>query len=65
LEGLLQDCLNELPDHYRLPFVLRTMDGLSYDEIAEVMECPVGTIKSRLNQARHLLHERLAALHVV
>jgi RNA polymerase sigma-70 factor, ECF subfamily len=65
LEGLLQNCLNELPDHYRLPFVLRTMDGLSYDEIAEVMECPVGTIKSRLNQARHLLHERLAALHVV
>jgi RNA polymerase sigma-70 factor (ECF subfamily) len=59
MEEALQQCLDELPDHYRLPFVLRTFDDLSYEEIAEVVECPAGTVKSRLNQARKLLRERL------
>jgi RNA polymerase sigma-70 factor (ECF subfamily) len=58
-QALLQQCLGELPEQYRLAFVLRTFDDLSYDEIAEVMECPVGTVKSRLNQARQMLRDRL------
>ena len=65
LDALLQQCLNELPEHYRLAFVLRTFERLSYDEIASVMECPPGTVKSRLNQARLLLRERLEALEAV
>ena len=65
LEAILQACLTDLPDHYRMPFVLRTIDGLSYAEIAEALECPVGTVKSRLNQARKMLYERLTALEVV
>jgi RNA polymerase sigma-70 factor (ECF subfamily) len=65
MEAILQQCLTELPDHYRMPFILRTMDGLSYDDIAQALECPVGTVKSRLNQARKMLHERLVALDVV
>ncbi len=65
MEAILQQCLTELPDHYRMPFILRTMDGLSYDEIAQALKCPVGTVKSRLNQARKMLHERLVALDVV
>ena len=60
MEGLLQECLMELPEHYRLVFVLRTVDQLSYDEIAESVGCPKGTVKSRLNQARKMLHEKLA-----
>ena len=64
-DALLQRCLDELPDHYRTAFVLRTMDDLSYDAIAEVMACPPGTVKSRLNQARKLLRERLEALEVL
>jgi len=65
LDALLQSCLEELPEHYRLPFVLRTFGDLSYAEMAEVMDCPPGTVKSRLNHARRLLRERLEALEVL
>lgn len=65
MEELLQECLSELPDHYRMAFVLRTFEDLSYDEIAEAMGCPPGTVKSRLNQARKMLRERLTELGVV
>jgi len=57
-EGL-KGCLDELPDNYRLVFVLRTFDSLSYSEIADSVECPEGTVKSRLNQARKLLKDCL------
>lgn len=65
LEAVLQQCLEELPDHYRLAFVLRTFEDLSYEEIAGVMACPEGTVKSRLNQARKMLRERLKELAVL
>jgi len=65
LDETLQACLNELPEHYRVAFVLRTFDDLSYDEIAETLDCPKGTVKSRINQARRLLRERLEALSLV
>jgi RNA polymerase sigma-70 factor (ECF subfamily) len=65
MEALLQRCLEELPDHYRMTFVLRTFEYLSYEEIAEVMGCPPGTVKSRLNQARRMLCERLKELAVL
>jgi RNA polymerase sigma-70 factor (ECF subfamily) len=65
MEALLQRCLEELPDHYRMTFVLRTFEDLSYEEIAEVMGCPPGTVKSRLNQARRMLCERLKELAVL
>lgn len=61
LAEALQQCLNELPETYRTVFVLRTVDELRYDEIAEVLDIPSGTVKSRLNQARRLLHAQLAA----
>jgi len=59
LEEVLQGCLDALPEHYRLAFVLRTFDEMSYEEIAGVVRCPPGTVKSRLNQARKLLRECL------
>jgi len=65
LEEILQQCLGELPEACRLVFVLRTVEGLSYDEIAKTLECPKGTVKSRLNQARTMLRERLSALGVL
>lgn len=61
LDEALQECLEELPEHYRMTFVLRTFERLSYDEIADAMGCPKGTVKSRLNQARAMLHEQLEA----
>jgi len=65
LRDTLQRCVEELPDHYRLVFVLRTYEGLSYDEIAEAVNCPPGTVKSRLNQARVQLRNRLKTLSVL
>ncbi len=65
LESTLQRCLNELPEHYRLAFVLRTSEDLSYDEIAEIMGCPVNTVKSRLNMARQRLRDRLRELELI
>jgi RNA polymerase sigma-70 factor (ECF subfamily) len=65
LDAMLQQCLEELPDHYRMAFILRTFEDLSYEEIADIMGCPPGTVKSRLNQARKLLRERLESLAVV
>jgi RNA polymerase sigma-70 factor (ECF subfamily) len=62
---LLQRCLTELPENYRMAFILRTTEDLSYDEIADVMGCPVGTVKSRLNQARQMLRDRLRELEVL
>jgi len=65
LQTLLQQCLDELPEHYRMAFILRTVEDMSYEQISEVMSCPPGTVKSRLNQARHLLRDRLAELNVL
>lgn len=55
----LEGCLAMLPESFRMPFVLRTFEGLSYEEIASSLECPRGTVKSRLNQARRRLGECL------
>lgn len=65
LDDVLQRCLDELPEHYRTPFVLRTFEDLSYEEIAETIDCPLGTVKSRINQARKLLRDRLDELSVI
>jgi RNA polymerase sigma-70 factor (ECF subfamily) len=65
LDEMLQRCLNELPDHYRMAFVLRTFDDLSYEEIAEALGCPTGTVKSRISQARKMLRDRLEELAVL
>jgi RNA polymerase sigma-70 factor (ECF subfamily) len=54
-ELTLQQCLDALPELYRTAFVLRIFDGLSYEDIAASTECPGGTVKSRMNQARKLL----------
>lgn len=59
LNDVLQECIETLPEHYRMVFVLRTFEQLSYDDIAETVGCPRGTVKSRLNQARALLRDAL------
>ena len=65
LDEALQRCLDQLPDPCRMAFVLRTFDDMSYDEIATALDCPRGTVKSRINQARRLLREKLQALEVM
>jgi RNA polymerase sigma-70 factor (ECF subfamily) len=51
----------KLPVHVRSALVLREYEGLSYAEIAHTLEIPIGTVKSRLNDARRRLGEELAA----
>lgn len=65
LEAALTACLDALPEHYRMAFVLRTHEDLPYEEIAQVMGCPSGTVKSRLNQARRLLRDCLTERDVL
>jgi RNA polymerase sigma-70 factor (ECF subfamily) len=59
LKPLLEKAIKELPPEYRLAFVLCDIDRLPYNEIAEIMRVPVGTVKSRINRARSMLREKL------
>jgi RNA polymerase sigma-70 factor (ECF subfamily) len=53
------DAIGELPDEFREAVQLRDLDGLSYDEIAKIIDCPVGTVKSRVNRGRLRLQKQL------
>ena len=56
---ILQSAISQLPDYQRTMIVLYHTEGLAYEEIAEVMQLPIGTVKSRLNRARLVLREKL------
>jgi RNA polymerase sigma-70 factor (ECF subfamily) len=55
LQTAVQNVIQSLPDDLRTAVTLREMDGLSYEEIAEIMECPVGTVRSRIFRAREAI----------
>lgn len=59
LGHVIQEALDELPDELRTAISLRELDGLSYDEIADVMNCPVGTVRSRIFRARESIDKKL------
>jgi RNA polymerase sigma-70 factor (ECF subfamily) len=54
--------IEKLPDDLRTAITLREMDGLSYEEIAEVMACPIGTVRSRIFRAREAIDLQLKPL---
>ncbi len=54
--------IEALPDELRTAIVLREIEGMSYDEIAKIMECPIGTVRSRIFRAREAVAERLRPL---
>jgi RNA polymerase sigma-70 factor (ECF subfamily) len=54
--------MEALPDELRMAITLREIEGLSYDEIAEVMGCPIGTVRSRIFRAREAIAEKLRPL---
>jgi RNA polymerase sigma-70 factor, ECF subfamily len=58
----LRNAIAALPPHYRVAVILRDLEGFSYQEIAELLAIPVGTVKSRLNYGKRLLQEKLRAL---
>ena len=55
----IRGAIDSLPEDLRVSILLREMEGLSYEEIAEVMGCPVGTVRSRIHRARKELQEKL------
>ncbi len=59
LSGAIQAALAELPEHHRAVILLREVEGLSYEEMARILEVPKGTIMSRLFHARRKMQESL------
>lgn len=60
LKQVLMDSIQQLPDELRQAITLREMDGLGYEEIALVMDCPIGTVRSRIFRAREAIDKQLA-----
>lgn len=54
--------VEQLPEELRTAITLREVDGLSYEEIAEAMNCPIGTVRSRIFRAREAIDEKLRPL---
>jgi len=54
--------IDDLPDDLRTAIVLREFEGLTYDEIAQAMDCPIGTVRSRIFRAREAIDKRLRPL---
>lgn len=56
---LVRDALNELSEEFRDPLILRELEGLRYEEIADILDCPLGTIRSRIHRGRIELKAKL------
>lgn len=62
LRDSVEAAIADLPDDLRTAIVMRELDGMSYDEIAEAMDCPIGTVRSRLFRAREAIDARIEPL---
>lgn len=56
------DTIHQLPEELRMAITLREMNGLSYEEISQLMDCPIGTVRSRIFRAREMIEAELAPL---
>jgi RNA polymerase sigma-70 factor (ECF subfamily) len=56
---VVNTAMNELPEELRTAITLREIEGLSYEDIAEIMNCPIGTVRSRIFRAREAIAEKL------
>ncbi len=62
LQEVVNAAIRDLPEDLRTAVTLRELEGLSYEEIAEVMGCPVGTVRSRIFRAREAIDKRIDPL---
>ena len=58
----VQKAIDNLPSDLRTAILLREMEGMSYEEIAQTMECPVGTVRSRIFRAREAIDKKIGPL---
>lgn len=59
LQAVIEDTIKNLPEDLRSALTLREYEGLSYEEIADVMECPIGTVRSRIFRAREAVDNQI------
>ena len=59
LQRTVQETIDALPDELRIAIVLREIEGMSYEEIAHAMDCPVGTVRSRIFRARDAINKSI------
>lgn len=62
MKETVEQAIQSLPDDLRTAIILRELDGMSYEEIAETMECPVGTVRSRIFRARDAISKKVGSL---
>jgi RNA polymerase sigma-70 factor (ECF subfamily) len=62
MANVVNESMAALPEELRTAITLREIEGLSYDEIATIMNCPIGTVRSRIFRARETIAERLRPL---
>ncbi|PKL95541.1 MAG: RNA polymerase sigma factor RpoE [Gammaproteobacteria bacterium HGW-Gammaproteobacteria-8] len=62
IERTINEAINALPEDLRVAVTLRELEGMSYEEIASTMECPIGTVRSRIFRAREAIDNRLRPL---
>ena len=62
IQQAIASAIDELPDDLRTAITLRELEGLSYEEIAQTMECPIGTVRSRIFRARDAIDSKLRPL---
>jgi RNA polymerase sigma-70 factor (ECF subfamily) len=59
---VIRSAIDKLPEEMRVAITLREFEGMSYEEIAEAMDCPIGTVRSRIFRAREAIDEKLNPL---
>jgi RNA polymerase sigma-70 factor (ECF subfamily) len=62
LKDIIYEALNGLPEDTRTALSLREFEGLNYEEIAEIMNCPVGTVRSRIFRGREALENLISPI---
>jgi len=62
VQQTIDEAIQDLPEDLRTAIILRELEGMTYEEIAETMECPVGTVRSRIFRAREAISKRIEPL---